>query len=83
MDSVEKQVEDFTFASDLTLPVTRVITRLIAEGARGAGGRPSGRGRLCVGGLEVLRVVRTPLIGAPIASNPLASCEGGNAGAVF
>lgn len=58
MDSIEKQIEDFAFASDLTLPVAQEITRVIAEGARGAGGRPSGRGRLCVGGLAVLRVSR-------------------------
>jgi hypothetical protein len=58
MDSIEKQIEDFAFASDLMLFVAREITRLIAEGARGAGGRPSGRGRLCVGGLEVLPALR-------------------------
>ena len=48
MDSIEKQIEDFAFASDLTLLVAREITRLRASGARGAGGRSSGRGRLCV-----------------------------------
>ncbi|EFH84031.1 hypothetical protein Krac_5042 [Ktedonobacter racemifer DSM 44963] len=58
MDSIEKQIEDFAFVSDLALPVAREITRPIAEGARGAGGRPSGCGRLCVGSLEVLRALR-------------------------
>ncbi|WP_157987294.1 hypothetical protein [Streptomyces atratus] len=51
MDSVEKQIEDFAFAPALPLRVAREITtRLTAEGARGAGGRPSRRGHLCVGG---------------------------------
>ncbi|WPW26208.1 hypothetical protein P6B95_01135 [Streptomyces atratus] len=50
MDSVEKQIEDFAFAPTLPLRVAQEITRLTAEGARGAGGRPSRRGRLCVGG---------------------------------
>ena len=58
--SLRKTVRNVTtaVALDLTLPVAREITRLIAEGARGVGGRPSSRGRLRVGGLEVLRAAR-------------------------